>query len=333
MDINDLPRFDEPWPVTPHPHAAATEEHVLQWAEDFRVIPVYSNRERMAAMRSGWAAAYTFPPHTPVEHLNIWADCIAIAEISDDYCSRLTSQGRQADWASLDVRLRTASRTGTCSPEEQDPMVRATADMSARLIAVADPLVQDRWADHYDALWDAWLIEASGHSYTSVDEYVRIRRAAIGTAMVSDILEAVEGIAIPSDAYNAYPFTTLVDAYCDIMAWQNDIASYALEAASGEGNNLVAILIQQNGLTTRQAMIAAVQMLGKRIADYTNAEQSLPEYLEHSNIPASDRPGVLRWAQDNRSTINGVTYWYRETDRYNLSKTTQERLITDTPGV
>lgn len=149
----------------------------------------------------------------------------------------------------------------------------------------------------------------------SLDEYPALRRRTLGTFLF-DLAEPVLGAEIPESVVAAAPWQSLLEGATDVMAWCNDVASYAMEASRDDPHNYVAVAAAGRELDPAAAAAWVVDRIAARADEVTAAARTLPEDLTGLGIdPADILPAEVLAAVLVR-TQGAHLEWLPESGRY-----------------
>jgi len=141
-------------------------------------------------------------------------------------------------------------------------------------------------------------------------EFILMRRATIGAAMVEAMVEYSLDLDIPDSVFQDPIIRGMSDATSDIMTWPNDLCSFNKEQADGDYQNLVFVLMVENRIGLQSAIDLLVSMLQTRVKDYVSLKAQLPSFGE-----AVDDE-VAKYVKNLEHFVQGTIMWYYESPRY-----------------
>jgi hypothetical protein len=202
---------------------------------------------------------------------------------------------------------------GPAAAEGAGPLPGLLAEAWREPRSVMPQSWQDRFVEAVRHHLDGVLVEAeaksAGHR-PSVDDYVQ-RRRATSAAYVAHVLTEFAARAPLPDAVHAHP---AVQAYStagnDLLSWFNDLLSLDRDEATSGGHNLVLALAAERGLSTADAVQAAVSRWQDRMDSFAHLRAAVPSFG-----PALD-VNVRHFLDGVDRSVRGTIDWSLETVRY-----------------
>jgi hypothetical protein len=308
-----LPRLRSPFPSMLHERVYAAEAATLAWADRFGLAREPEVRRRLAATRSARLAGRVAPRST-MEGLLLNTDWQTWLFLFDDaYCDESDLGRRPADTVEIATEVQRVVEQGLHPSDDPNPFLLALDDLRARLLALATPEQYDRFATQVVCYllalaWEAMHRERG--TIANLAEYVEMRRHSGGVPTCLALVDVVNGFELPGAAWSSPALRALTEAATDITCWANDILSYPKEVRrSTQILSLPAVLSQELGLDTGQAIAEAARRYGERIHQYQRLE-----------APVLRQGGdeIRRYLMDLRHWISGNLAWSYETGRYAL---------------
>lgn len=192
------------------------------------------------------------------------------------------------------------------SVQTASPYARAFREISDTFRALATPGVWQRWIDSNRAfaLGVVWgCVYRHTQSIPSPDHVTTIRALdAGGGSYATNLVEIARGIELPADVRERHEVRALTDMATVLLAWDNDIYSYAVEIDKHvEEINLVTSLAHHWSLDSLDCITRAMNMRNQVMRCYEQVRGRFPtagdEVLE-CYVTGLDRliRGHLGWA-------------------------------------
>ncbi|EIW76869.1 terpenoid synthase [Coniophora puteana RWD-64-598 SS2] len=144
----------------------------------------------------------------------------------------------------------------------------------------------------------------------SIHEFILMRRATIGGAMVEAMIEYSLDIDLPDFIFEHPTIIAMSEATNDIMTWPNDLCSFNKEQADGDYQNLVFIIMEERGVGLQEGIDILTDMLSQRVDDYLALKASLPSFG-----PKVDYE-LARYLKALEHFTQGTVLWYYLSPRY-----------------
>jgi hypothetical protein len=296
------------------PHTAAVQRAAVHWATRYGFLPDARAQAAFASAKFARLIARAYPEASQSD-LTLVTAWLTVTFGLDDTLE--TTLGRDPD------RLRAvgARIVGYLRGEPVDlpyaelgrTICSALADVWRRTRDLAGPAWRERFVQHVGEYLDGNVWEATnrltGHRPDPV-EYRRMRRHSAATGMFFDLIEPLRGIELPTEVLTD-PEVSALRGYADnVVAWFNDLVSWPKEQAAGDRHNLVLVLREAHGLSTVDAVYAA-------IAEHDNAVYAFLEARERVFAgPCRDVEGLDGFVADLAHWIRGNVDWSQESGRY-----------------
>ncbi|MET0402200.1 MAG: hypothetical protein ABW123_07330 [Cystobacter sp.] len=205
--------------------------------------------------------------------------------------------------------------------DDSYPLIaRGLADIWRRTCEGMSSDYRARAARHWRGYIAGYVDEAaSRHHAVPYDSgrYLAIRRKTIGVLPTVDMAERTSHCEVPKRVYESAVMSAMLQIAIDINVFFNDIASLEKEAARGEQNNLVLILMRENSWTQARSITQMQQEVRTRIEQFVMLESLLPKLYDSFDLNADERDRTERFRTDGlRSVIRGSNDWHNSSGRY-----------------
>lgn len=238
----------------------------------------------------------------------IAADWTTLFCLLDDHIERLDGPSAVKEClSSIAAMLRHGGEAGG------DPLLRAGADLHARIAEVAPSEAQARFQERVSQLFEAFIVEAEVRRRGAVPDltaYLPMRQVTVGLYVEFEISELSWGIDLGEGARFHPARGALARMASNIVGWANDIYTYEKELEQGEGTNLVAVLALARGLSLAEAVAAAARRHDDEVRSFAALCDDLPR------IEGEARAELRRYASMLTAWVRGHLDWARETGRY-----------------
>jgi hypothetical protein len=310
--------FFLPFEARINPEADRAREHHLDWIRAHGLVRAGESLRRYRDWRLTDLAAYAYPEAAP-EDLDLVTDAVCLGFPLDDQFDGVL--GRQPERA---AELATAlaavpTRPPGSTPLPEAPIVRAYAEVWRRSAQGMSPAWRHRAAGNLVRFFRSYVAEANNR-YLGVrlDEtaYVRLRRQAVGTAPVFDLIERAGRFEVPHPAYYSPEVQTLTRCAGDVIFLCNDVHSVEREEAQGDPHNLVLILQRDAGCTRRDAMAQVAGMVRERVELFRRLSGRLPQLAARRRLDGRGRADLERYVAGLRAWMIGNQLWGTATARY-----------------
>jgi hypothetical protein len=169
-----------------------------------------------------------------------------------------------------------------------DPMELALNELWRATTPAMSPDWRRRFLTHMERHRAACVEEAvnrrTGRT-PSLEEYPSLRRRSLGRFMF-DLAEPALGVEVPAAVVPTAPWQSLVEGLTDLMAWCNDVASYAMEAGRADPHNYITVVAEACRLDPGRAAARVVDRIAERAGEIAAAARVLPCDLTALGVPA-----------------------------------------------
>ncbi|KAL0573035.1 hypothetical protein V5O48_008928 [Marasmius crinis-equi] len=143
-----------------------------------------------------------------------------------------------------------------------------------------------------------------------VQEFLLMRRATIGAALVEAMVEFSLDIDLPDYVFEDPIVIAMSHATTDIMTWPNDLCSFNKEQADDDYQNLVCVLKHAYKLNLQEAVDMLTRMIQDRVQDYVDLKQRLPSFGPKVDAALKQYHTALE------HFVQGCIVWYYSSPRY-----------------
>ncbi|KAI6142946.1 terpenoid synthase [Pisolithus tinctorius] len=272
-----------------NPHQAEADREARVW---FNSIGLYDDRKKSKFLNYGkfdLFAALSFPD-ADLKHLVTCLKFFFWAFSTDDLSDEGDLQSRPDDVkAGHDISVRVVDEPGAPRPEY--PYAAMFYDLLERFRETSTHGAYKRFIRAWEEWSSSQVTQSRNRSQDripTVDEFILMRRATIGGAMVEG------GIQTSSRSLENPIIHAMSDATNDLMTWPNDLCSFNKEQSDGDYQNLVFCIMNERKVGLQEAIDVLTEMLAQRVNDY-----ELARYLH---------------ALEN--FVQGTVLWYYLSPRY-----------------
>lgn len=185
------------------------------------------------------------------------------------------------------------------------PLERLTLDLHARLLSLGGEQWLERFctsAAEYLKLGVLPAVRNWADGQTpDLDSYLIQREYDCSMYACIDMIEIAEDIHVPDEIRDSETMKRARRACARTVGYFNDIVSYPKEVLKSHNpNNLVHVLVSDQGLTVRQAVLRATDIVNACTRDLLVAEQELlGTGGTHSQAVATYLQGMKNWQRGN----------------------------------
>ncbi|KIJ61711.1 hypothetical protein HYDPIDRAFT_31043 [Hydnomerulius pinastri MD-312] len=243
-----------------NPHQAEADRTARAW---FNSISLYDDKKRSKFVNYGkfdLFAALCFPD-ADLRHLITCLIFFFWAFSTDDLSDEGDLQSKpEAVQAGHDISAIVVNNPD--GPRPEYPYAAMFYDLLARFRETSTPGAYKRSQDRIP----------------SVDEFILMRRATIGGAMVEAMAEYSLDLDLPDEVFDSPIIQAMSDATNDLMTWPNDLCSFNKEQSDGDYQNLVFCIMNERNVGLQAAIDILTEMLAQRVDDYVELKSKLPSF-------------------------------------------------------
>ncbi|KAK1217827.1 hypothetical protein PQX77_019500 [Marasmius sp. AFHP31] len=297
-----------------NPNEDLANEEATKWFQRFNVYDARKARHWLKAGRFDVFAALSFPD-ADQSHLETCLMFFFWAFSTDDLSDEGDLQ-RKPDSVDSghDASRRILYDPSAPQPRaEESPYAAMLWDLLRRIRSTGTEGTARRFIQAY-LDWSASQIQQATNRKDDrlppVEEFILMRRATIGAALVEAMVEYSLDIDLPDYVFEDPIFIAMSKAISDIMTWPNDLCSFNKEQADGDYQNLVCVLQKAHKLTLQEAVDMLTQMIHNRVQDYASLKKRLPSFGPKVDAALSKYHTALE------HFTQGCVVWYWSSPRY-----------------
>jgi hypothetical protein len=320
LDAVDYESLFYPFPQEIHPEAAAANQHMLQWATGFRLIPnQYTLNTTLQRMNYGWLGARVHP-RASIEALRLATEWQCWLFFGDDENDE-SDEGQKPAEMALRHAGYLAILDGKMPTRAARPTALALTELRSRLARLASPECRRRFRQRVEDYFSAIRWEAENRLTKFVPDpetYVRMRLDTSAVYTCFELIEFTEGISLPKEVRDHPQILALGRMANNVTSWCNDVVSLDKELRHGDVHNLVIVLRHHHKLSLLEAVHKAIELHNAEVNAYLELEKQLPTFG-----PQIDEQ-VQRYLSGLRSWMRGNFDWGLNTKRYKISRATPQ---------
>lgn len=307
-----IPDVRLPFATASHPESQRVQELTENWCRTLGLLRSSTVAAKFRALGYGRIMA-TLCPNAPLSGLALITDWNSLFFIADDQQNVAITTHRTGWYEDLVASMRQViARPGYPTTHDRHPLVVCLRDLLQRTL----PGAPGYWTERFRHNLDRWL---KGHlaenfyrvsgTVPTVGEYISVRRDAATVLPTLDLVEIVEGAAIPDVLYRSSQYQTLVHGTADIMCWINDIHSLHMER--DDPINLVTVLVRHERRDVQNAIDMVAARIAERVEDYLTAVKDLPGIMNGLGLSVEQQKSIMQCVQDQQSWAAGMENWDR----------------------
>lgn len=313
-------------------HQAAADREARAW---FDSVGLYDVRKKSKFLNYGkfdLFAALSFPD-ADLKHLVTCLMFFFWAFSTDDLSDEGDLQSRPDDvQAGHAISVRVVNEPG--APRSEYPYAAMFYDLLERFRETSTPGAYKRFIRAWEEWSGSQVTQSRNRSQDripSVDEFILMRRATIGGAMVEAIVEYSLDLDLPDEVFENSIIRAMSDATNDLMTWPNDLCSFNKEQSDGDYQNLVFCVMNERKAGLQEAIDIVTEMLTQRVNDYVELKNKLPSF------GADVDKELARYLHALENFVQGTVLWYYLSPRYfrGVDVTNRDNLVVPLfkPGV
>ncbi|MEV4315480.1 hypothetical protein [Actinocrispum sp. NPDC049592] len=328
---HDMPAL---WcPIAPalHPDWKLWDSNAIHWISRFGIDGRKSGTVRLRGLRAGELAGRTATTAEDQCRAQFSADSLMWLFAFDDACC---DEGRHSHdpvtMAILIADMTRIAETGRAGPA--GPLGYALADLRQRLDGMASFAQTARWVRAMKAYLAYQVWEAAYRNIDAVptvDQYAvaRIRNGSMEVCVMT--LDIAEGYEVPADEIDRPDVRALTEMACDVVGWDNDIASYYKEhKRTGDKLNMIDVMAHERQETSQAALSDAVGLRNRVLALYLQLHDETKPRVSRATVRYLH--GLSAWIRGNLDWSIG-TARYRKHDRPTIQVTAVPPVIPSLP--
>lgn len=306
-----------PLPSVMSPHADTAQRWLADWLQERG--PAWDADERRRFELIGFAryAARLYPDAEPAT-LHAVSSLFAWFFLLDDAADSSAAPDPGPLRALLTGAL-SVLRHGRLGAEHPAGSGAALLPMLADAWATPCTVMPPRWRDRFvDAVrhhLSGVLVEAEAKAAgrrPGVDRYVELRRATSAGYVAHVLTEFAVRAPLPDSVHGHPAVRAYSSAGNDLLSWFNDLLSLERDQATAGGHNLILALAAERGLSTADAIEAAVDRWQGLMDSFGGLRAAVPSFG-----PALD-VAVGHYLDGVDRSVRGTIDWSLETFRYQV---------------
>ncbi|VDC00550.1 unnamed protein product [Peniophora sp. CBMAI 1063] len=293
------------------PHQEVADKAAREW---FKSIGVYDEKKLdkyLSVGRFDLFAALSFP-NADARHLKTCLMFFLWAFSTDDLSDEGDFQDSPSDVrAGHDISMRLLRDEDV--PRPSYPYAAMLYDILHDIRETSSRGVYDRFCAAFIA-WSTSQVQQSTNRkdrlFPPMDEFILMRRATIGGALVEAMVEYSLDLDIPEYVFENEIMMAMSDAAIDIMTWPNDLCSFNKEQADGDYQNLVCIIMAERNVGLQSAIDILTDMLSARVSEYADLKRQLPSFGKYVDKQ------LAVYHENLEHFVQGTVVWYYNSPRY-----------------
>ena len=304
-----IPELYCPFYPAVHPKAANVHNASVAWAMAMGLARDDKHVQALHKAKVGWLVARAFPIADQMDALQIAADWITLFCLIDNHIESI--RGPALSHVYLKGLLNVFC--DGAAPLIVDPFAQAFRDLRERMIAVDVPLWITRFGEQLRRLFGTFVDEAKWRQLDAVPDvlrYRKMREVSSGLYFGFRLGELTDNINLPQVAREHPVVRSLESKAALIVGLANDIYTVEREFARGEVNNMIVVLMHEEGLTIEDAMTRTVELHDAETREFIALALQLPSFSVEID------GDLQRYVEVLSSMISGHRSWALETARY-----------------
>jgi pentalenene synthase len=305
-----------PFPARQSPDTDRARAVHLEWPRKLGLITTDAAAERHRKGNYADLACWFYPAATGAD-LDLGVDLLSWFFLFDDQFD-----GPVGEDPVLAKRLTDAVSAALDHPlDARDPLIaHGLADLWRRTCEGMSEDFRARAIRHWRGYIAGQVDEATSRHRAIPDDperYLAIRRETIGVLSTVDMAERTSHCEVPKRIYESAVMSAMLQIATDLSVLFNDIASLEKEAARGDQNNMVLILMRENGWTQARSIAHMQQEVRARVEQFVLLESVLPNVYDSFSLDAAERDRTERFRTCGlRPVISGSYDWHLISGRY-----------------
>ncbi len=304
-----IPDLYCPFNPAVHPAAAHVHAESIAWARAMGLARTEQHVEALHKARVGWLVGRAFPVAGDLPALQVASDWTTLFCLIDNHIENIRGPALSHVYLSGLLKV---FRDGA-APLIADPFAHAFRDLRERMIEVGMPTWIDRFGEQLERLFKTFVDEAKYRVLEAVPDlkrYRKMREVSVGLYFGFRLGELTDGIELPAVAREHPVIRNLESRAAYIVGLANDIYTVEKEMARGEVNNMVLVLMHEEGIDFDHALGRAADLHDAETREFMTQVESLPSFGDAVDVQ------VRRYVEVLTSMISGHRIWARETGRY-----------------
>jgi 5-epi-alpha-selinene synthase len=293
------------YPITPceNEFADAIDRDVVRWALDSELLDSAEEIVAFARIRCGAIAARTWP-YANRNVTELGARLVGYLFLFDD---RFVEPLR--DEEALTASLKTfEDAIGSLKSPRESPYHAALIDIVESLMSELNPSDASAWQGRFLESLKSYFagcvqecrLRKTGE-VPNLEKYIGLRTQSIGVLPCFDLIE----VAL-KQVHDPGVFDALVELRkmaAQICAWVNDLYSFKREDALGDPNNVVRVVMNNEGKTDAEARSSVIRMHNRQVEQLCEAARDIP-------------PAAVGYVEGLKHWVRGNYDWTTFSGRY-----------------
>jgi len=257
-----------------HPEHEIAARGAFEWLWHHELFPDRAALSQFASYGITDLLCRAYPEAT-LERLRTAMDWTLWVFVIDDHLDEGT-----VDLMCLSARYDSYTRIlrdGTLTTAPVGPE-RALADIRRRVLALGGEATLRRFAEHVANWFDSLLWEAANRVSSkrpTVYQYMRMREVTVGMYPEYALFDVSHGVQTGEAFWTDPDLNYMRSSAANLVAWSNDVFSYAKETRLMDPHNLPHLLEQQYGLSHESSVRRVVEMYNIEMVRFLESEQQL----------------------------------------------------------
>jgi 5-epi-alpha-selinene synthase len=306
-----LPDLYCPFPSQINQHVDVLEKHALEWVLRFNLLKDELSYQRFRQAKFYWLAASAYP-NCQLEELKIANDWLSWVFIWDDQCDVSDLRTKPEVLKDFHKRFIEILYGAELVPDDIPPS-HALSNLRQRILQRTTDQCFFNFVHSFEDYFDGCVQEAINREkgfIPDIDSYILLRRSSVGVKPALALVEICNQLEIPNFLREDNIFREITLKTINIIAWSNDIFSFAREMENGEVQNLVFLLHYQHQIPIEKAINLAKEVHDNEVLELLHLEAFLPHF--EKDLDAE----VAKYIAGLNTWISASLNWYYHSNRY-----------------
>ncbi|MGF6889560.1 hypothetical protein ABIA39_009025 [Nocardia sp. GAS34] len=267
----------------------------------------------------GHFVGYAYPLSRPGPGMDLIGKFMTVAIQVDDHIDHAVSAAECLELVAPFIRILRSD--GISANHLVSPLHRGFAEVVRESVLIGS---QDWWS-RAKCSWIRSLtavihetvnrdIRASPAPY---DLFLEIRRHSGYMEPFLDILEPAGVLNVPPVAFSSPHLSLIRQTVSDLGNFINDVYSIEKEIDSGQYDNLVLVLQNENNITIAESIYAAMDRIKALAERLVHLRSELPAMFESLALTNQERRAAGSYADALEMWVSGFVRWQTSSPRYN----------------
>ncbi|RDW76199.1 hypothetical protein BP5796_07020 [Coleophoma crateriformis] len=290
----------------------------LNWIADFGLWPDKSTQAVFEAADFPSFVAHVYPWATGSE-LDLLTDFIGWAWLWDDLFDKSSLHNTALQELVSNIRAYDDIIEGKRTKIADVPMMAAFRQLINRINSIASEIWRERHCTHWKATFRGFEQEAENNARKltpTMHEYLSLRRAAAGTDVCFDWIEAAGHFELPAHIHADPIFLNLRFDAQDVVNMTNDIFSADNESRDGNTDNLILVLTHHQSCSSRRASELAHEIIAGKIESFQRHEREFYTTNSYTALAPQDQVNTVSFIDSMKYWMRGSLEWHLRSPRY-----------------